>query len=142
MIAKEYLEQYQVMQNKIESELYEIQKLDALRLSISVATDREYVQSSGSKDKLGDVTAKLVDLQVELSEDVDAMLDLRKNIKAQIETVADTEAQRLLNMRYICGYTFEKISAICNCSDRQVYRNHQRALGLFDDIYHELYASM
>lgn len=142
MTTKEYLNQVDRLNRMIDNKLAEIYQLKTLVCSISVATDSEKVKSSGSQDKMGDTIAKIVDMEKEADEMIDKMLDIKKKIVKQIESIKNTNYYDVLCCRYIGRMTFEKIAEKINYSEKQTRRIHDLALEEFEKNYKNEYMSV
>lgn len=71
---------------------------------------------------------RLGELAVELTQQRDKLIRLRREIGAAIDTVPDARLQELLRLRYIEGLSFEQIAVRLDYSWRQVIRLHGAAL--------------
>jgi len=74
--------------------------------------------------------AKIVDLQAEINNDIDRLVDLKREIVGVIKTVNNTEYQTLLEKRYLCFDTWEQIAVDMGYNVRHVYRIHDDAVGI------------
>ena len=72
--------------------------------------------------------AKIIDMQEEINSDIDALVDLKRDIMRTIREIEDPEAQTVLELRYLCFKRWEEISVIMNYSVRRVYQIHDEAL--------------
>jgi len=76
----------------------------------------------------------MIDLQNELKRDIEALVDLKKEIMNTIRLVADSEQQTLLEKRYLCFLSWEKIAVEMHYSIQHIYRMHDEALNVVDKI--------
>lgn len=126
MTAKEYLNQAYRMNEQIESNLRQIEKLRDMATNITVSLG-EKVQGG----KYGNTTAtieKIIDLQRKVNEETDRLVDLFAEIKTVINAVPDTDERLLLTLRYIEFMKWEQIMEKMNFSETQVHRVHRIAL--------------
>ncbi len=72
--------------------------------------------------------AKIVDLQAEINNDIDRLVDLKREIVGIIKTVNNPEYQTLLEKRYLCFDTWEQIAVDMGYSLRWVHIIHSRIL--------------
>lgn len=135
MTAKQYLSQIARADNIIKNKLSEIYQLKVLSTSISATNIGERVQTSVSADKMGDMIAKIVDLQREAQEDIDKYTDFRKKAISQIESIETDNFYNVLYGRYIQYKTFEQIAKEMGYSWRQTVRIHGEALAEFEKRY-------
>lgn len=141
MNTKQYLNQVRRYDRMISNKLSEIYQLKTLATSISVATDGDRVQSSGSKDRMGNTVARLVDLERETDKLIQVYTEKRQVIISQIDSMEDMNFYDVLFHRYIEGKTFEAISEDIHYSWRQVMRIHDDALAAFEKKFGSCYMS-
>ena len=84
MTTKQYLGQIDRYNKIISNKLSEIYQLKSLACSISVSADKEKIQTSSDKDRLGAAVAKIVDLESEINSTIDTFLEKRKKIIMQV----------------------------------------------------------
>ena len=75
-----------------------------------------------------DVIAKIIDLQAEINNDIDTLVDLKRNLSATIKAVGNTEYQTVLEKRYLCFQSWEQIAVEMGYDLRWLYRIHGKAL--------------
>ena len=130
MTAKEYLNQAYRLNELIESNLKELEKLEALATHITSGdTSKDRVQGGlETHDMLGDTMAKIVDLKKKINAEIDKYIDLKKEIREVINGVQNMRDMLLLRYRYSEFLTWEQIAEKMNYSLRQVYRFHDEAI--------------
>ena len=131
MDTKQYLGQIKRLEMQIQNKLAEIYQLRTMAESITVATDKERVDSSGDKDKLGCIMARIVDMERE----VDKMVDKRCDIVAQIDRMEDTESYDVLAKIYILDRDLKAIAIEKSISYKTFSRVHKKALKEFEEKY-------
>lgn len=131
MDTKQYLGQIKRLEMQIQNKLAEIYQLRTMAESITVATDKESVKSSGDKDKLGCIMARIVDMENE----VDKMIDKRCNIVAQIDGMEDTESYDVLAKVYILDRDLKAIAIEKGIAYKTFSRNYNKALKEFENKY-------
>lgn len=67
-------------------------------------------------------------VEAELQQDIDRLVDLKKEIMAVVKAVDDMECQTLLELRYLCFKSWEQIAVDMGYNVRHVYRLHDEAL--------------
>jgi hypothetical protein len=134
MNTKTYLSQARYLDMRIKSKLQQIASLNDLATSCSsVLTGMPRNPNSGGS-KMADAVCKMIDLQNELKRDIEALVDLKKDIMNTVRLVADVEQQTLLEKRYLCFLSWEKIAVEMHYSIQHVYRMHDDALKVVDSI--------
>jgi hypothetical protein len=91
---------------------------------------RLMLQAGGSDS----ITAKIMTLQEETDRDVDELVALKKEIMAMIRRVSKPEYQTLLELRYLCFWTWERISMNMHYSQSQLFNLLPCALKEIDKI--------
>ena len=69
-----------------------------------------------------------VDLENEISSDIDSLVDLKAEMVSVIKNVRNPELQTLLELRYLCFKTWEQIAVELGYSIESIYRLHREAL--------------
>ena len=77
---------------------------------------------------------KLVEYAKRIEEKTDLLYDIKCEIDEAIEQVSDARLRRLLKLRYIDFYTWEKIAEKMNYDLRWVHRLHGKALNMMDNL--------
>lgn len=135
MDTKQYLSQIKRLDRQIQNKLSELYNLKMMASSISVSNEGERVQTSGNKDQLGAVVAKIVDMEKEVDKMVDLFVYTRNKIISQIDSMDDLDSYDILSMRYVAGKTFHEISEKTHWSIRKVFSLHGKALLEFEKKY-------
>lgn len=128
MTPKEYLNQAYWLDRRIDSKLEQLSALRDTATKTTAVMDGEVVSHTRNVHSLQDVIAKIVDMQEEINGDIDALVDLKRDIMRTIREIEDPEAQTVLELRYLCFKRWEEISVIMNYSVRRVYQIHDEAL--------------
>ncbi|MDU3457175.1 MAG: hypothetical protein E7F47_04670 [Peptoniphilus harei] len=128
MNAKEYLKQAFYLDKRINSKLEQVESLNALATkATSTLSDMPKSPNRGSS-KLEDTIVKIIDLQEEINRDIDKLVDLKKEIVRTIKKIEDKELQVVLEKRYLCFESWEKIAVEMNYDIRHIHRLHNRGL--------------
>lgn len=134
MNTKTYLSQARYLDMRIKSKLQQIESLNELATSCSsVLTGMPRNPNIGGS-KMADAVYKMIDLQNELKRDIEALVDLKKEIMNTIRLVTDAEQQTLLEKRYLCFLSWEKIAVEMHYSIQHIYRMHDEALNVVNTI--------
>lgn len=135
MTAKEYLSQYRALNDSINAKTAQVEELRRRAQTVSGGNGTG-AHSSQPYDRIGEITARIVDLEREINEDIDRSVDLQREIRAAIAAVPEQRLRTLLEYKYINGCTLEQIAVAMNYSYPQICRLHGRALLLVrkDDI--------
>ena len=83
---------------------------------------------SRGTSKLEDTIVKIVDLQEEINRDIDKLVDLKAEMVGTIKQIQNKELQVILEKRYLCFETWEKIAVDMNYDIRHIHRLHNLGL--------------
>lgn len=128
MNAKEYLKQAFYLDKRINSKLEQVESLNALATkATSTLSDMPKSPSRGTS-KLENTIVKIVDLQEEINRDIDKLVDLKAEMVGTIKQIQNKELQVILEKRYLCYETWEKIAVDMNYDIRHIHRLHNLGL--------------
>lgn len=127
MTAKEYLSQYKDLNDSINAKLEQVGELRRKAQTVSSGSP-DGAHSSTPRDRIGEITVRIVDLEREINEDIDRSIDLQREIRAAIATVPDVRLRTLLEYKYINLLTLDETAVRMNYSYPQICRLHGRAL--------------
>lgn len=127
MTAKEYLSQYKDLNDSINAKLEQVGELRRKAQTVSSGSS-DGTHSSTPRDRIGEITARIVDLEHEINEDIDRRIDLQREIRAAIATVPEVRLRTLLEYKYINLLTLDETAVRMNYSYPQICRLHGRAL--------------
>ena len=123
MTAKEYLMQAYFLDQRINSEIAEVERLRKTVCGISVA---------GFEERLGPRTAteapfvraleKIWMLEKKINEEIDRLGDLKVEIRNVIEALPDINERMTLRFRYIHNMTWEQIGDKLHADPRTIRR--------------------
>jgi hypothetical protein len=128
MTAKEYLGQAYRLDQRINSKLEQVASLNELATKATSTLTGMPKNPNRATSKMADAVAKIVDLQAEINNDIDRLVDLKREIVGIIKTVNNPEYQTLLEKRYLCFDTWEQIAVDMGYSLRWVHIIHSRIL--------------
>lgn len=128
MTNKEYLAQAYRIDQRINSKLEQI--ISLRDLSTKATSKLSDMPGSATRNvrSMEGIIVKMVDLENEINEDIDILIDLKKEIMGFIKNIDNPEQQTLLELRYLCFKTWEQISVDMGYSIQNAYKVHDRAL--------------
>lgn len=132
MTAKEYLQQAYRLNELIDSDVHELERLRDLAGRISSPNFGERVQSSRNLDApfvkyLGDI----MEMEEKIQKELCRLVVLKKQILTVLGSVADREERLLLTYRYLNNESWEQIAEGLSVSMSTVHRIHASALRNF-----------
>ena len=128
MNTKTYLSQARYLDMRIKSKLQQIDSLNELATNCSSVLTGMPRNPSPSTSRMADAICKIIDLQNEINRDIDTLVDLKKEIMGVIKAVVNPEHQTLLEKRYLCFLSWEKIAVDMGYDLRYIHKLHIRAL--------------
>ena len=115
MTAKEYLKQAYRLNERINSNMMELEELQQMVLTITAPRFGDKVQTSPNGEASFERT-------------IDTYADLMHEVHTVISTVSDVEEQLVLKNRYINNMTWAAIGAEMNADESTIRRWHDRAI--------------
>lgn len=138
MTADEFLKQIETYDTLVEGKLNEREKLWELATKITVPTDKEAIQTSGVSDKVGNIAAKLADIENEIDSLVDEYIDVQRECISVIEKLADKPIEySVIHKHYVLYKTFVEIAEEESYSYDGIIKAKDRALKRIDAILRE-----
>ena len=128
MTAKEYLSQAKYLDIRINSKIRQVDALNDLAANATSALSGMPHDPNHGRSTMADCVAKIVDLQTEINADIDELVDLKREILETIKSLHNVEFQTILERRYLCFETWEKIAADMGYDPRWLFRLHGKAL--------------
>jgi uncharacterized protein involved in exopolysaccharide biosynthesis len=128
MSTKDYLSQAYRIDQRINSKLAQVMSLRDLLGKATGTLSGAPKAATPNPHSMEDTIAKMVDLENEINEDIDALVDLKAEIMRRIKRVGNTEYQTILELRYLCFKRWEEIAVDMGYSLRRVYELHDCAL--------------
>lgn len=134
MTAKEYLNRYRSINYTIDAKLEQVARLRALATRVTPSYGGR--KSNGStSDRVGHILAGIERLEQEVNREIDRLISAAAEIRATISLLPDEHMRELLEMRYINGWSWRKIAAKMNYSEKHLIGYlHKRALEEIDLI--------
>ena len=128
MKTKTYLSQARYLDMRIKSKLQQVDSLNELATTCTSVLTGMPRNPSDSTSRMADAVCKIVDLQNDINRDIDKLVDLKKEIMGVIKAVVNPEHQTLLEKRYLCFLSWEKIAVDMGYDLRYTHKLHIRAL--------------
>lgn len=128
MTVKEYLTKAYRLDQRINSKIEQVASLNDLATKATNTISDMPKNSSHSTSTMADIIVKIVDLQAEINNDIDCLIELKRDIVKAIKVLDNIEHQTLLELRYLCFKTWEQIAVDMGYNLRHVYRIHDAAV--------------
>ena len=124
MNAKEYLSQAMALEGRIQARMEQIARLHTLAERGGQLAEKSANEGGGWAAALGQMTA----LETELQQDVQAWVDMKREIGGAIAGVEKPVQRQLLEYRYLCGWDWRRIASKMHYSIDRVWHIHSEAL--------------
>ena len=134
MTAKEYLNQLIAMDNAINRKQQRLATLRDVAMNTTPNYADEAVQRTREKNPLENIMSKIVDLDREIDEDIDALVDFKAEVWEKLDKIADERYKRILWLRYADRKTWRYIALELNFTIRYIHKMHLKALAQLDKI--------
>ena len=128
MTAKEYLAQARNIDHDIQDMLEEVAVLRSMAEKTTAILSGMPGKATKDTPQLADTVGKLIEQEKKIDGDIDRLVDLRTEIYAAIQQVADRDARRVLHLRYMGYRSWSAIAEEMKLSLRQIYRLHGEGL--------------
>ena len=128
MTAKEYLAQARNIDHDIQDMLEEVAVLRSMAEKTTAILSGMPGKATKNTSQLADTVGKLIEQEQMIDGEIDRLVDLRTEIYAAIQQVADRDARRVLHLRYMGYRSWSAIAEEMKLSLRQIYRLHGEGL--------------
>lgn len=129
MDTKHYLQQIEKADRTIQNKLAELYQLRCLVTNITATSDKEPISFTGqSSDKVGNLVAKIVDLEREINSEIDNFINLKQKCVKAIESVPNPLQYTVLHKRYIQYKSLVDIALEENYTYQYIVETHSKAL--------------
>ena len=143
MTADEFLQQIEIYDSLVDAKISERDKLWELATKVTVPTDREAIQTSGASDKVGNIAAKLADIDRELNEIIDTYIDIKNECIRVIEQLSDKPVEyRVIHKHYVQYKSFVEIEQEEGYSYQGIMKIKERALKRIEGFLKEKDANL
>ena len=128
MNIKAYLGQARYLDMRIKSKIQQINSLNELATSCTAVLSDMPRNPNKGRSRVEDCVMKIIEVQESLKADIDRLVETKKEIMETVKAVDDVELQTLLEKRYLCFLSWEKIAVDMHYSIQHIYRMHDQAL--------------
>ncbi len=126
--ARAFLEQLKKLDRLIENKLIEIERWKAVALNITSKLDGERVKGGGGNGQtMADAIARYVDIEREITEDIDRLIEIRAEVISTIELL-DAYEYDIIHKIYVQYLTMFEVADELDMSYSSVTTAHGRAL--------------
>ena len=134
MNAMEFLQQAYMLEQRIQTKLHQITSLRSLAETMRSYTGNEPVSHTRNVTSLQDTVIKIMEQEQELNDEIDRLVDLKKEILDVIGEVNDLDCRLVLEKRHLCFETWPQIGEEMGHTDRWAQLKHRVALRVVQEI--------
>lgn len=127
MNAKDYLLTIRKMDKLIENKLAEVHRWKEIANNTTVNMSGERVQSSGNNDSIANAICTYMDLEREITRNIDELIDKKKDVISVIEQLSATQYD-VLHKIYVQNYTLQDVASLYQRDYGWATTTHGRAL--------------
>jgi hypothetical protein len=142
----QYLEQIRRIDIVSRNKLADLNKnIERVRMSVGisgVSYDKERVQTSNVSDPTSKPAILLASMEQETNLAVNRMLELRRRIVSQIESIENLDYYDILFRRFVMNESFNQISNAWKYSWGQTKQIYNDALNEFERLYGDEYLDL
>ena len=128
MTGRAYLAQAFWLDQRINSKIAQVASLRDLASKVTSTVTDMPRSATPSTHRMEDIIIKIFALEEEINADIDALVDLKREMVRLVKAVDNVECQILLEQRYLCFKTWEQIAVAMVYSIQHTYRMHDQAL--------------
>lgn len=128
MNAREYLSQAHRLDQRIDAKIEQVASLNSMATKCTATLSGMPHNPNRGTSSMADTIVKIIDLQHDINQDIDRLVDLKREIAAVINDVDNSECRILLELRYLCFKTWEQIAVDMNYGIDNIYKLHNKAL--------------
>ncbi len=129
MTAKAYFGQAYRLDQRINSNMQELDKLRELSTSVSSPCFEEKFSGTRNTDPpFVKYVINIIDMERQINVELEKLVALKKEIRGVIDRVSNANEQMVLRYRYIHNFTWEQIGYELNADKSTVRRWHSMAL--------------
>ncbi len=124
---KELLESYKELDGYIRQLIEEKKKWQMIMRQCKL-NDEIRIAKSGVANPTETAALKVLSLERKIDDSIDIMAEFREMILTEVNALKNLRLQRIIQLKYISGMTFEQIADETGYCTRQVIRLHKTAL--------------
>ncbi len=134
MTAKEYLNQAHRLDQRVSNKLMLIESLRSMTQKVTSSHKENVVNYTQDVTSLENTIIRLMEAEAELNKQIDALVDLKREILLNISALENIDLELVLMKRYLHFLSWEEIAREMGFSVRWVHSLHTRALTELDVV--------
>ncbi len=138
MTVKEYLNRARFLDKEIDAKIDHLERIDSMVNRVTPVLSDMPADTCRDNHKREKLLVKMIDLKWEINEEIDKLVDTKREIVKFISQIDNNSYRLLLELRYVNLCTWERIASVMDITERSVYRMHGAALLAADEIFRNL----
>ena len=134
MTVKEYLSQAHRLDQRVTNKLMLIESLRSMTQKVTSSHKENVVNYTQDVTSLENTIIRLMEAEAELNKQIDALVDLKREILLNISALENIDLELVLMKRYLHFLSWEEIAREMGFSVRWVHSLHTRALKELDVV--------
>ena len=107
---RELLKSHRAIDARIDMKLEHIAELRSLAAKVTSSPFSESHSKGTYTDRVGRTAAKIIDLEREINEEIDKLVDIKRQIEDLVSLLDDGIQRAIIERHYILNESWEKIS--------------------------------
>lgn len=137
MNIRELLKSHYAVNQMIDIKLEQIAELKSLAAKVTTSPFTESRSQGTYTDRVGRTTARIIDLENEINEEIDKLVEIKIRIRELVSALTDDLHRAVIERYYILNEPWEKIGEKMGYSRRHIVRIHDKAIAFLEEIYRE-----
>ena len=133
MDAIEFLSQAYHIDLRINSKLEQLESLNSLAAKATATFGNEPVSGTRDMQRREAIICKIVDLEREINDDIDQMVDTKRELRELVESISNVEYRTVLELRYLNFKKWEQIAVAMHYALRTVHYIHDKAIEFLEE---------
>ena len=134
MTAKEYLQQVYHLNEKIESKLEQIARLQSTATRVTTVITGTPGGGTRLSSRIEDAVVAVQQQSDYLADEIKQLLNLRREVAAAIAELENHNERLVLEYRYLCFYSWQQISIVMKMGVPNIWKIHRHALKNFRGV--------
>lgn len=140
MNIRELLKSHYEINSLIDMKLEQIAELRSLAAKVTTSPFTESHPQGTYTDRVGRTTARIIDLENEINDEIDKLVDVKLRIRELVSSLSNGIQRTIIERHYILNQPMEKIGEKMGYSRRHITRLHDKAIESLERIYGEITA--
>lgn len=128
MTAKDFMMRILSIDRQIDSKLEQVTRLRNKAMKANAIITDMPRGDSPSQQPMAEAVVRLIDLENEVTRDIDQLVELKATARIAIKALADPEQQLVLELRYLCCKSWDSVAEALDYCPSNIFRIHDLAL--------------